>query len=76
MNKPLLEYFENGTIKDLHRVGIVSSTYVNYFDYWKRYKYYTDQGKGYREAVTLTSEDHEVSYDTIRNAVRLIQNSG
>ena len=73
MRLTLLEYFENGTIKDLTDRGIIGTKYLSYFDYWKTYKYYHDQGKGYREGIALTADSHGVSYDTVRNAVRLIQ---
>ncbi len=67
-----LEYYKNGTLKELYNMGIVT---VQVFLRFKMYEYYVSQliSNPHSEAIKLTSDEFKVSHMTVRRAIETAQ---
>ena len=68
----LLEYYDNGIIKDLFKKGIISINHITYFRYYEVWKAYRDKGLSKNKSFDYASDECGCSKRTIQTAVKLI----
>lgn len=73
MIKPLIEYYRDGTIKELVKLGMVSPSKLNYLVYVNCVNEYINRGLNKSEAVLETSIKCKVCVDTVWRSIRTIK---
>ncbi len=68
----ILEYFENGTMKELFNKGAISINIYTYHRYFLVYQAYKKKGMSNNKAYQFASDECGTSEITIRKAVRFI----
>jgi hypothetical protein len=68
----LLEYYENGIIKDLYKKGMISLNLVTYYRYYLVYQAYKAKGLSNNKSYTYASDECGTCETTIRKAVKII----
>ena len=73
MNKPLLDYYEDGTIMDLVKAGFVAPSKLNYPVYIRCVTEYMGQGMTKTDAVIETSIKCNVCESTVWKSIKIIK---
>jgi len=71
----VIELYENGTIGYLFKKGLVSYAVPTYVEYFIKFSSYRKTGATYREAVSLLSQEYNVSGTTIKKAIKTIKDA-
>lgn len=73
MSKQLIHYYEDGTIKELVKLGMVSPSKLNYVVYVDCVKEYMNRGLKKSEAVVETSIKCKVCESTVWKSIQMIK---
>jgi len=73
MGKPLREYFEDGTIMELVKVGFVTPSKLNYPVYVQSVSEFMQMGMSKTEAVLETSVKCRVCESTVWKSIKIIK---
>jgi len=69
----ILDYFENGTMRDLFNKGAISINIFTYHRYYQVYQAYKEKGFSNNKSYTYASYECGCSEITIRKAVKFIK---
>lgn len=68
----LNELYSDGTIKLLHKKGLISGNIVLYFQYVETFNEFRKK-YSYRSAVAETAIEYRISETTVENAIRKLK---
>lgn len=71
----LIDYFENGTIKDLYKKGAINVNFITYFRYYKVWKAYKEKGHSNNKSYLFAADECGCSESTVRRAIRVLLES-